>query len=94
MKKNISRLITTIVILFSLFSSTSCDDYLNVLPKGSKIPKTLADFEAFLRDEYSNQTTNVEQAIILLNDRYVTVANLNYYHFRKQIIIGMKLQTG
>ncbi len=83
MKKNISRLITTIVILFSLFSSTSCDDYLNVLPKGSKIPKTLADFEAFLRDEYSNQTTNVEQAIILLNDRYVTVANLNYYPLQK-----------
>lgn len=79
MKKYISRSITAIVILFSVFSATSCDDYLNVLPKGSKIPKTLADFEAFLRDEYSNQTTNVEQSIILLNDRYVTIANLNYY---------------
>lgn len=57
----------------------SCDDYLDDAPKGSKIPTTLADFEAFIRDEYTNQMVNVEQAINLLNDRYQTPSDLAYY---------------
>ena len=32
---------------------TSCNDYLDIVPKGNKIPTTLADFEALLRDEYT-----------------------------------------
>lgn len=35
------------------FLLSSCNDYLNIAPKGNKIPTTLADFEALLRDEYT-----------------------------------------
>jgi hypothetical protein len=79
MKINISKIITVVFLLVAGLSSTSCEDYLNVLPKGKKIPTTLADYEALLRDEYSNQTTNIEQANILLNDRYVSAYYMSYY---------------
>ena len=32
---------------------SSCNDYLDIVPKGNKIPSTLADYEALLRDEYA-----------------------------------------
>ncbi len=62
---------------------TACDDYLDEVPKGSKVPTTLADYEAFIRDEYGNQIVNIEQAISLLNDKYQTVANLAYYRLTR-----------
>ena len=75
---------TRILAVFSaVLFLTSCSDYLDILPKGKKIPTTLADFEAFIRDEYSNQRVDVANAINLLNDRYQTNANLNYYELTK-----------
>lgn len=69
--------------IFAVFSAvillTSCSDYLDILPKGKKIPTKLADFEAFIRDEYSNQRVDVANALNLLNDRFQTNGNLNYY---------------
>ena len=56
---------------------TSCEDYLNDAPKGSKVPTTLADFEAFIRDEYTNQSVNVQNALNLLNDKYVSTSTLS-----------------
>ncbi len=79
MKKDISKLIMVVFLLVTGLASTSCEDYLNVLPKGKKIPTTLADYEALLRDEYSNMTTNIDQATILLNDRYVSSSYMSYY---------------
>lgn len=55
---------------------TSCDNYLDEIPKGSKIPTTLADFEALIRDEYTNQSVDVANALNLMNDKYVTIASL------------------
>jgi hypothetical protein len=49
----------------------SCEDYLNIEPKGQKIPTTLADYEALLRDEYAIGQTPVANALYLLNDYYV-----------------------
>ena len=74
--KNIYYSILCSLLLTITF--TSCDDYLDGIPKGSKIPQTLTDFEAFIRNEYTNHTVNVEQALILLNDNYVTAATLSY----------------
>ncbi|OXA67342.1 starch-binding protein [Flavobacterium aquidurense] len=54
----------------------SCDDYLSDVPKGSKSPTTLSDYEAFLRDEYTNHRVDITGASQLLNDQYVTVASL------------------
>ncbi len=57
----------------------SCDDYLDIVPKGEKIPETLADFEAMLRYEYGCHRVDANQALILLNDKYVSSSNLSYY---------------
>ncbi|KUJ63489.1 starch-binding protein [Flavobacteriaceae bacterium CRH] len=54
----------------------SCEDYLSDIPKGSKSPTTLADYEAFLRDEYTNHRVDITGASQLLNDQYVTLATL------------------
>jgi starch-binding outer membrane protein, SusD/RagB family len=80
MKKIFSK-ITVIALLGATISLTSCDDYLSILPKGEKIPETLQDFEALLRDEYTCQKTDVTQAVILLNDRYVSDTYVNYYPY-------------
>lgn len=60
-------------------SLSSCKKYLDVVPKGQKIPTTLADFEALVRDEYGVQRMDAQQAILLLNDKYETISNLGYY---------------
>ncbi|MFB9079249.1 RagB/SusD family nutrient uptake outer membrane protein [Flavobacterium procerum] len=73
--KNIYKKLACLLALGLTF--VSCNDYLDDVPKGSKTPTTLADFEAFIRDEYGNQIVNVAQALNLLNDNYVTVANLS-----------------
>ncbi len=65
--------------LFALVGLSSCDDYLSNLPKGERIPTTLEDFSVLLANEYDNCREDVTQAIILLNDRYVSDGNLAYY---------------
>lgn len=74
--KNIYYNILCLLALGLTFAS--CDDYLDDVPKGAKIPTTLADFEAFIRDEYTNQSVSVDQALNLLNDKYLTTATLSY----------------
>ena len=74
--KNIYYSIICSLIMSITF--TSCEDYLDDVPKGSKIPQTLADFEALIRNEYTNHTVNVNQALNLLNDKYVTAATLAF----------------
>jgi tetratricopeptide (TPR) repeat protein len=75
--KNILGLLTLGLVF------TSCDNYLDEVPKGSKVPTTLADFEAFIRDEYTNQSVDVTQALNLLNDKYVTIASISSDRFVK-----------
>jgi tetratricopeptide (TPR) repeat protein len=48
-----------------------------VLPKGEKIPQSLADFEALIRNEENCQRVNVREALVLLNDQFVTTADMN-----------------
>ncbi|QGK73687.1 RagB/SusD family nutrient uptake outer membrane protein [Flavobacterium sp. SLB02] len=54
----------------------SCENYLDDAPKGSKIPTTLADYEAFMRDEYTNQSVDAAQALNLMNDKFIDIATL------------------
>lgn len=76
MKKNIIY----ILMLFGMtFSFTACDDYLNIEPTGKKIPKTLADYEPFLRYEYGMHRFPITQANYLLNDQYLTDSYKSYY---------------
>ncbi|AWK04703.1 starch-binding protein [Flavobacterium crocinum] len=72
--KNIYKKVACLLALG--LTLASCDDYLNDVPKGSKSPTTLADYEAFLRDEYTNHRVDITGASQLLNDQYVTLASL------------------
>ncbi|MBI9058295.1 MAG: RagB/SusD family nutrient uptake outer membrane protein [Labilibaculum sp.] len=75
MKFKISYIATISLLAAMLFSS--CDNYLDVLPKGEKIPTSLADYEAFIRNEY-NHLNDAAQAINLLNDVYKSPSALSY----------------
>lgn len=84
MKTNISgrkflRVLALFCMAAGVLSWTSCDSYLDNVPKGQKIPTTLKDFTDMIGNEYTNQREDVTQALLLLNDRYVSSANLNYY---------------
>ncbi|MDE5927808.1 MAG: RagB/SusD family nutrient uptake outer membrane protein [Duncaniella sp.] len=61
-----------------LTATSSCNDFLNEIPKGQKIPTTWEDYNAFLRN---NNTSNyeTEQLLFLLGDyfRSPTVLNNN-----------------
>ena len=78
MKTKINKLLlgTCLVLLACL---CSCDDYLSNVPKGQRIPTTLNDFSVMLADEYTNCREDVTQALVLLNDRYVSDGYLSYY---------------
>jgi SusD family. len=75
MKYKISYIATISLMAAMLFSS--CDNYLDVLPKGEKIPTSLDDYDAFIRNEY-NHLNDATQAINLLNDVYKSPSALSY----------------
>ena len=78
MKTKINKLLlgSCLVLLACL---CSCDDYLSNVLKGQRIPTTLNDFSVMLADEYTNCREDVTQALVLLNDRYVSDGYLSYY---------------
>lgn len=71
------RIISLFVVLGGMLLSVSCNDFLNIVPKGQKIPTTLADYEALLRNEYTIARTPMMNALYLLNDCQVNQSNLN-----------------
>lgn len=73
--KNIYKKIACLFALGLTFAS--CENYLDDVPKGAKSPTTLADYEAFLRDEYTNHRVTIGGASQLLNDRFVNLATLS-----------------
>lgn len=66
-----------ICALTGMLALSSCNDYLDIVPKGERIPTTLADYEALLRDEYSIGQSPVLNALYLLNDNYMNRSSLN-----------------
>ncbi|NDV17487.1 RagB/SusD family nutrient uptake outer membrane protein [Muricauda sp. TY007] len=75
MKNIYTYIICSLAILVGL---SSCEEYLDDIPKGSKTPLTLADYEAFVRNEYGNHRVNVDQALNLLNDRFISESTLSF----------------
>ncbi len=76
--QRIIRLNIYIALLVGMVLSAGCSKYLDIVPKGRKMPTTLADFEALVRDEYGNQRYPMLQAIYLLNNRFERTEALNY----------------
>lgn len=81
--KSTIKFTINIALLLVVMGLGSCKKYLDVLPKGQKIPTTLADFEALIKDEYTNHRAPITQAVLLLNDRWESQGNLNYYPLYK-----------
>ncbi len=70
------RYITGIMLLLASLLLSSCNDFLGILPKGEKIPTTLADYEAFIRND-NNHRCDFSQAMYLMNDFYISTNTLN-----------------
>ncbi len=77
--KSTIKITINFMLLLLVVGLGSCKKYLDVIPKGQKIPTTLADFEALMRYEYGNHRAPMTQAVLLLNDRWESQGNLNYY---------------
>ena len=69
------KYISLALIVLTAVITVSCDNYIDVMPKGMRIPKTLADYEALLRYEYSVNYLPSLQDQYLLNDRFVGANN-------------------
>ncbi|QEH43296.1 RagB/SusD family nutrient uptake outer membrane protein [Chitinophaga sp. XS-30] len=81
--KRIIRFNIYIALILGIVLTSGCSKYLDIVPKGRKMPTTLADFEALMRDEYGNHRYPHLQAIYLLNDRFERAEALNYYPLNK-----------
>lgn len=68
--------ITGIALLGASLLLASCNDFLGILPKGEKIPTTLADYEAFIRND-NNHVCDFSQAMYLMNDFYIVSNTLS-----------------
>ncbi len=66
--KNIAKGALIATVMCSVGMLTSCDDYLDVFPKGKKIPKTYADFAPLLCDEYGLHQSPIYEVNYLLNN--------------------------
>ena len=74
-----NKITHTVVVAAVLCASalfSSCNEFLGILPKGEKIPTTLADYEALIRNE-EYHSNDFSQALNLLNDVYVAPEYLN-----------------
>lgn len=64
--------VAAMVACVAMPTLTSCSDYLDVLPKGQKYPKTFADYAPLLNDEYGICWTPPTAATYLMNDIYLS----------------------
>lgn len=68
MKPN--NIIALIAVIAIAIGFSSCDSYIDIMPKGNKVPTTLADYEPLLRAEYNVNYLPCLQALYLINDKY------------------------
>ena len=55
-----------------MLSTSGCTNFLGVIPKGQKIPKTLEDYNAFIRNNFSYHYYDSDQLYILMGDVFQT----------------------
>ncbi len=74
--KKLTNYISYAVVAIVILLSTSCNDFLNDIPKGQKTPSTWADFNAFIKNS-SFPYFEMDQLFCLMNDVYKTPNALN-----------------
>jgi len=67
--KLINNILSKVALAGLVLSATACNDFLNEIPKGEKIPTTWEDYNAFMRN---NQTSyfETEQLLFLMGDYF------------------------
>ena len=86
MKKQMIKISSLLFVMVAMMLS-ACDDYLDDVPKGQKIPKTWEDYNAFIRNNFSYHFLDPDQLAVLAGDIFklpsaVTSPSLtraNYY---------------
>lgn len=79
--------ISSLLFVMVAMMLSACDDYLDDVPKGQKIPKTWEDYNAFIRNNFSYHFLDPDQLAVLAGDIFklpsaVTSPSLtraNYY---------------
>ncbi len=75
MKHIYKKSINAALVVSGLFA-TSCNDFLNEIPKGEKIPQTWEDYNAFMRNKNLSYFEN-EQILFLMGDYFRSPSALN-----------------
>ncbi len=74
--KNLHKILCKISLLGLILTATSCDDFLNEIPKGQKTPQTWEDYNAFMRNN-STSYYDIRQIQYLMGDVYRSPSALN-----------------
>lgn len=80
MNINISRLLLVVAATFAL---SSCNDFLNDIPKGQRIPATWADYNAFIKNTNTYHYHEMDQLFYLVGDQFLTPNKLNSDRFAR-----------
>lgn len=75
--KKIKTYIGTFATFCTILLLSSCNDYLDNIPKGEKIPTTWDDYNDFLKDYFDGHNSEMGQVYVLLNDVYRSPTQLN-----------------
>lgn len=67
---------STLLLVSAMMLFTSCEDYLNDIPKGQKTPKTWDDYNAFMKNTWMPYF-EMDQIFSLMGDTYKTATSLN-----------------
>lgn len=73
--KSIHNILSKAALAGLLFSATACNDFLNEIPKGEKIPTTWEDYNAFMRNTQSY--FELDQLLFLTGDYFRSENALN-----------------
>ena len=74
--KKITTYISYVLLVCAALVATSCDDFLNDIPKGQKTPKSWEDYNAFVKNS-SFPHFEMDQLFCLVGDLYKTPNSLN-----------------
>ncbi|MBQ5593931.1 MAG: starch-binding protein, partial [Bacteroidales bacterium] len=74
--KKLQFLYKLLLVVVGLATLSSCEDFLNDIPKGQKTPQTWADYNAFIKNT-TMAYYEMEQIFNLMNDSLISQSVLN-----------------
>ncbi len=74
--KLINNILSKVALAGLVLSATACNDFLNEIPKGEKVPTTWEDYNAFMRNNSTSYYENA-QLLYLIGDYFLRESALN-----------------